>query len=302
MSQTLLNTDNSSALPNISQNQYLELKTQMNKVYLEHLEIRQHLLDIQQRREGILVGEEFIQDLENLLQYEEQRIHGGVLKLYAAVYACCNQLYLAAEQQLSASDVATSDQTKDPTLQEIKKLITKAEQLMTQVEQLMTQEEQLLLLNTQIKRTLDEEELAPANKQGSSVEALRSAGSIQEVAKLAAEVAELAAAENLEAAPLQAVAPEQSNAATGTSSHSFWQRNSSLVGVAGVTLGPTVGAYCALVLAGVITGAAAISPAFAIAGLTLAAILLFLGIAALVNHFSNNTPSLTVEAESLQHK
>ena len=34
MSQTLLNTDNSSALPNISQNQYLELKTQMNKVYL----------------------------------------------------------------------------------------------------------------------------------------------------------------------------------------------------------------------------------------------------------------------------
>jgi len=122
-----------------------------------------------------------------------------------------------------------------------------------------------------------------------------------------ARVDELTAAENLEAAPLQAVAPEQSNAATGTSSHSFWQRNSSLVGVAGVTLGATVGPYCAMVLfTQVIPAAFAISSALATAGLVTAAILLFLGIAALVNHFSNNnTPSLTVEndpAESLQHK
>ncbi len=279
MSQTLLNSDNSSALLTISQKQYLELKMQMDKVFLEHQEITQHLRNIQQRREGILVGEEFIQ------QSEEQRIYGwfgGLLKLYAAVKAWCNQLYLAAEQQLSAleqasqqeaempaPDVTTSDQTKDPTLQEIKKLITKAKQLMTELELMMTLAEQLMLPKTQIKRTLDEEELAPANKQGSSIEALRFAGPIQAVAKLAAEIA-------------------QSNDATGASSHSFWQRNSSLVGVAGVTLGPTVGAYCALVLAGVITGAAAISAAFAIAGLTLAAIFLLAGIAALINHFSKS--------------
>ncbi len=121
---------------------------------------------------------------------------------------------------------------------------------------------------------------------------------------IAAQFDKARVAENLEAAPLQAVAPEQSNAATGTSSHSFWQRNSSLVGVAGVTLGPTVGAYCAMILfTQVIPAAFAISSALATAGLVTAAILLFLGIAALVNHFSNNnTPSLTVEAESLQNK
>lgn len=66
---------------------------------------------------------------------------------------------------------------------------------------------------------------------------------------------------------------------------SFFNRHQGKLAVAG--FGLTGGTYCALVLAGVITGAAAISPALAIAGLTIAALLILAGVAALVRDYCN---------------
>ena len=69
----------------------------------------------------------------------------------------------------------------------------------------------------------------------------------------------------------------------------FYKHKSKLAVGAGVglTVGLTGGTYCALILAGVITGAAAMSTALAIAGLTIAAMLILAGAAALVLNLLN---------------
>lgn len=69
---------------------------------------------------------------------------------------------------------------------------------------------------------------------------------------------------------------------------SFFNKHKSVINsvlAVGAGVGLFGGTYCALVLAGVITGAAAISPALAIAGLTLAALLILAGAAVLVKGF-----------------
>jgi len=69
---------------------------------------------------------------------------------------------------------------------------------------------------------------------------------------------------------------------------SFFNKHKSVINgvfAVGAGIGLTGGTYCALVLAGVITGATALTPPLALGGLTIAAMLILAGVAALVKYF-----------------